>query len=214
MAKPARSGPRHPCWRPSTAPGRRRPLPKPQRIEAKRRAELEAPAKAQKAKIEVDAEAEAANKRRIEAEGEAAAIFAKLGSRSPRPVRDSGQEGRRPATHHRGMRRLATEAFQMLMLEHFDDLVEASARAISNIKFDKVVVWDRRRRKKRHQQRHGQLANTTWPDTLPPDDASDERHRRCGNTETLANFSGINKTPEVEKDDKDKKATAKPVVET
>ena len=36
----------------------------------------------------------------------------------------------------------ANEAFQMLMLEHLDNLAEASAKAISNIKFDKVVVWD------------------------------------------------------------------------
>ena len=32
--------------------------------------------------------------------------------------------------------------FQMLMLEHLDKLSENAARAISNIKFDKVVVWD------------------------------------------------------------------------
>jgi len=36
----------------------------------------------------------------------------------------------------------ANEAFQLLMLEHFDNLVDASARAISNIKFDKVIVWE------------------------------------------------------------------------
>ena len=36
----------------------------------------------------------------------------------------------------------AEEAFRMLMLEHFDNLVDASAKAISNIKFDKVVVWE------------------------------------------------------------------------
>lgn len=34
------------------------------------------------------------------------------------------------------------QAFQLLMLEHLDHLAEASSRAISNIKFDKVVVWD------------------------------------------------------------------------
>ena len=28
------------------------------------------------------------------------------------------------------------------MLEHLDNLAEASAKAISNIKFDKVVVWE------------------------------------------------------------------------
>jgi flotillin len=30
----------------------------------------------------------------------------------------------------------------MLMLEHLDNLTEASSRAISNIKFDKIVVWE------------------------------------------------------------------------
>ena len=30
----------------------------------------------------------------------------------------------------------------MMMLEHLDNLTEASAKAISNIKFDKVVVWE------------------------------------------------------------------------
>jgi flotillin len=30
----------------------------------------------------------------------------------------------------------------MLLLEHLDNLAEASSRAISNIKFDKVVVWE------------------------------------------------------------------------
>ena len=30
----------------------------------------------------------------------------------------------------------------MLLLEHLEGLAQASAEAISNIKFDKVVVWD------------------------------------------------------------------------
>ena len=30
----------------------------------------------------------------------------------------------------------------MLMLEHLDNLADASAKAISNIKFDKIVVWE------------------------------------------------------------------------
>jgi flotillin len=34
------------------------------------------------------------------------------------------------------------EAFQLLMLEHLDNLAEASSKAISNIKFDKIVVWE------------------------------------------------------------------------
>ena len=34
------------------------------------------------------------------------------------------------------------QAFQMLLLEHLDKLAETSAQAISNIKFDKVIVWE------------------------------------------------------------------------
>jgi flotillin len=29
-----------------------------------------------------------------------------------------------------------------MMLEHLDTLAETSAKAISNVKFDKIVVWD------------------------------------------------------------------------
>lgn len=111
-----------------------------QRIEAERRAALEAPAKAEKARVEVDAEAAAA-KRRIEAQGEAAAIFAKLEAEARGGYEILAKKGE-------GLRQIidacggSEKAFQLLMLEHFDHLVEASAKAISNIKFDKVVVWE------------------------------------------------------------------------
>jgi flotillin len=36
----------------------------------------------------------------------------------------------------------AQQAFQLLLLEHLDTLAQTSAQAISNIKFDKVVVWE------------------------------------------------------------------------
>jgi len=36
----------------------------------------------------------------------------------------------------------APQAFQLLMLEHLDKLAETAAQAISNIKFDKVIVWE------------------------------------------------------------------------
>ena len=111
-----------------------------ERIEAQQRAELEAPAKAQKARIVVDAEAEA-DKRRIEAQGEASAIFAKLEAEARGQYEILAKKGD-------GLQRIieacggSQQAFQMMMLEHFDDLVNASAQAISNIKFDKIVVWE------------------------------------------------------------------------
>jgi flotillin len=111
-----------------------------EKIEAERRAQLEAPAKAEKAKIIVDAEAEA-EKRRIEAEGEAKAIFAKLEAeaRGNFEILNAKAQGLRQIVEACGG---AGSAFQMLMLEHLDKLAEQSAQAISNIKFDKVVVWD------------------------------------------------------------------------
>ncbi len=115
-------------------------LAEAEQVEAKRRAELEAPAKADKARIVVEAEAEK-EKRRIEAEGEASAIFAKLEAEARGQYEILAKKGD-------GLRAIidacggAQEAFQMMMLEHFDDLVDASARAISNIKFDKIVVWE------------------------------------------------------------------------
>ncbi|MBI2435614.1 MAG: flotillin family protein [Candidatus Hydrogenedentes bacterium] len=111
-----------------------------ERVEMERRAELEAPAKAQKARTIVEAEAEA-QKRRIEAEGEASAIFARLEAqaRGQYEMLRQKAEGLRAIVDACGG---ANQAFQMLMLEHLDNLAEQSAKAISNIKFDKVVVWD------------------------------------------------------------------------
>ncbi len=115
-------------------------LAQAERIEAEQRAEVEAPAKAVKAKIIVEAEAEA-EKRRIEAEGEAAANYAKLEAEARGQFEILAKKGE-------GLKRIidacggAQPAFQILMLEHLDNLAQASAKAISNIKFDKVVVWE------------------------------------------------------------------------
>ncbi len=115
-------------------------LAEAERVEAERRAAVEAPAKAEKAKAIVQAEAEA-EKRRIEAEGEAKAIYARLEAEARGQYEILAKKGE-------GLREIisacggAKEAFQMLMLEHLDNLASASAAAISNIKFDKVVVWE------------------------------------------------------------------------
>ena len=115
-------------------------LAEAQKIEAERRAELEAPARAQKAKTIVEAEA-SAERQRIEAEGEALAIFARLEAEARGQYEILRQKGQ-------GLREIvdacggANQAFQMLMLEHLEKLAEESARAISNIKFDKVIVWE------------------------------------------------------------------------
>ncbi len=115
-------------------------LAEAERIEAEQRAELEAPAKAEKARIVVEAEAEA-EKRTLEAEGEASAIYAKLEAeaRGQYEILAKKGEGLKQIVEACGG---AKEAFQLMMLEHLDNLADASAKAISNIKFDKVVVWE------------------------------------------------------------------------
>ncbi len=111
-----------------------------EKIEAERRAAVEAPARAEKAKTIVDAEA-VAERQRIEALGEAQAIYARLEAEARGQFEMLRQKGE-------GLRQIvdacggANEAFQLLMLEHIDKLAEESARAISNIKFDKVIVWE------------------------------------------------------------------------
>jgi len=109
-------------------------------IEAQKRAELEALAKAMKAQVIVDAEA-AAERRKIEAQGEAAAIFAKLDAEARGNYEILAKKGA-------GLKLIvescggAQEAFQMLMLEHIEELSKTAAQAISNVKFEKIVVWD------------------------------------------------------------------------
>lgn len=110
------------------------------RVEAERRAALEAPAKAEKARTIVEAEAEA-EKRKLEAEAEAAAIYARLEAeaRGQYEMLAKKAEGLRAIVDACGG---SKEAFQLLMLEHMDNLAETAATAISNIKFDKIVVWE------------------------------------------------------------------------
>src|SRR5207302_2346386 len=111
-----------------------------ERGEAEKRAAVEAPAKAEKARIIVEAEAEA-EKRRIEADGQAAATFAKLDAEARGQFEILAKKGD-------GLKRIieacggSQQAFQLLMLEHLDSLAQTAAQAISNIKFDKVVVWE------------------------------------------------------------------------
>lgn len=110
------------------------------KIEAEKRAELESLARAVKAQVIVEAEAEA-EKRRIEAEGEARANFARLEAEARGQYEILAKKGE-------GLKKIiescggSQAAFQMLMLEHIDELSKTAAQAVSNIKFDKVVVWD------------------------------------------------------------------------
>jgi flotillin len=115
-------------------------LAEAEKIEAEKRAALEAPAKAEKAKTIVEAEA-AAERVKLEAQAEAATIYARLEAEARGQYELLAKKGQ-------GLKTIieacgsAQAAFQLLMLEHLDALAQASAQAISNIKFDKVVVWE------------------------------------------------------------------------
>jgi flotillin len=115
-------------------------LAEAEKVEAEKRAILEAPAKAEKAKTIVEAEA-LAERVKIEANAQAAAIFAKLQAEAKGQYEILAKKGE-------GLKKIieacggSQAAFQMLMLEHMDQLAQTSAQAISNIKFDKVVVWE------------------------------------------------------------------------
>lgn len=111
-----------------------------ERVEAERRAALEAPAKAEKAKTIVEAEA-AAERRKLEAMAEAAATYARLEAeaRGQYEILAKKADGLKMIVDACGG---SEPAFQMMMLEHLDTLADTAATAISNIKFDKVVVWD------------------------------------------------------------------------
>ena len=153
-AAPPRRRPRR--SRPRSAPSSRR-SPRPRRR-----------------KTIVDAEAEA-EKRRIEAEGEAAAIFAKLEAEARGQYEILAKKGE-------GLKQIiegcggAQPAFQMLMLEHLDTSPRPRRKAISNIKFDKVVVWDGGGGRRQRRRRAGLPAE---PRRHAAADAADhEGHRR------------------------------------
>ncbi|MDH3591365.1 MAG: SPFH domain-containing protein, partial [Planctomycetota bacterium] len=106
------------------------------KVEAEKMAELVAVANAEKAKQVVDAEAEK-EKRRIEAEGEAAAIYAKLEAEARGQYEILQKKGQGFAEIVKACGD-PQSAFQMMMIEHLDKLSETAAKAISNIKFDKI----------------------------------------------------------------------------
>ncbi|MEX1023707.1 MAG: SPFH domain-containing protein [Planctomycetota bacterium] len=115
-------------------------LAEAEKIEAETRARLEAVSKAEKAKTIVDAEADA-RKAVIAAEGQAAANYAVLEAeaRGQYEIMAKKADGLKRIVESCGG---SEAAFQMLMLEHLEHLSETAATAISNIKFDKVIVWD------------------------------------------------------------------------
>jgi flotillin len=115
-------------------------LAQAERIEAERRAELEAPAKAEKARMIVEAEADA-ERVRLRAQADADAIRMKLQAEADGQyqILSKRSEAIGEMVQQAGG---AKEAFQLMLVEQIPALAESAAKAISNIKFDKVVVWE------------------------------------------------------------------------
>jgi len=108
--------------------------------EADIRADVEAKANAEKAKMIVDASAKAEEAVLI-ANGQAAAQFAiaDAAARAEFEMLSKKAAGFKAIVDACGG---SDQAYRMMLLDHLDVLAETSATAISNIKFDKVVVWD------------------------------------------------------------------------
>ena len=140
-----------------------------EQVEAETRATLEAKAKAEKAKAIVDAEAKAEEIRIIaqaqaesaKAEKAKAILDAEAKAEEIRVIAQAQADSRfaeasaaaRGQAHGlkmkaEGLQAIieacggSDEAYRLLLLEHIDTLAETNARAISNLRFDKVVVWD------------------------------------------------------------------------
>ena len=111
-------------------------LAKAEQVEAESRASLEALAKAEKAKVLVDAE-----KTRILAESEAHARFVRASAAARGEAQGLKQKAEGLAAIVKACGG-SEEAYKLLLLEKIDKLAETSAKAVSNIKFDKVVIWD------------------------------------------------------------------------
>lgn len=115
-------------------------LAQAEQFEAELRAQREAESKVQKSKLILDASAKAEEINILaEAEANKAFTIAKAAARGNAVGLKEKAEALKAVVDACGG---SEAAYRMLLLEHIDKLAETSATAISNIKFDKVVVWD------------------------------------------------------------------------
>ena len=110
------------------------------REQATREADIIVAAEIEKKKKEIDAEAEAEQMRR-RAKGEADAIYAKMEAeaRGLQEKLSRQAEGLSNIVKAAGS---ADEAVRLMITEKLEDIVAEQVKAISNLKIDKVTVWD------------------------------------------------------------------------
>ncbi|NOY74463.1 MAG: flotillin family protein [Kiritimatiellaeota bacterium] len=107
----------------------------------RQRAEVIVPAEISKQQVEIAAEAEA-EKRRREANGLADAIFAKLQAEAKGNYEILKAQGTGFGEIIAACGNDSDAAAKILMIEKLEKIVKLQAEAISNIKIDKVTVWD------------------------------------------------------------------------
>ena len=110
------------------------------REEATRQADIIVAAEIEKRKMEIEAEAQAEQIRR-KAKGEADAIYAKMEAEA-RGIREKlsrQAEGLADIVKASGT---ADEAVRLMITEKLEAIVSEQVKAISNLKIDKVTVWD------------------------------------------------------------------------
>ncbi|MDB9883321.1 SPFH domain-containing protein, partial [Bacteroidia bacterium] len=111
------------------------------REKATQYADIVVPAQIDKEKVEIAAEAEAEQKRRV-ARGEADAIFAKREAEAKGQFEILTKQAKGFEALVAAAGDNPNDAVSMLIADKLEDLVAIQAKAIANIKIDKVTVWD------------------------------------------------------------------------
>ena len=112
-----------------------------EREKATQFADIVVPAQIEKEKVEIDAEAEAEQRRRV-AKGEADAIFVKLDAEARGLFEMLTKQAKGFGDLVAAAGDNPREAVLLLIADKINEIVEQQAKAISNIKIDKVTVWD------------------------------------------------------------------------
>lgn len=107
----------------------------------RQRAEIIVPSEIRKQQVEIAAEAEAEKLRR-EARGQADAIFAKLEAEAKGNFNVLKAKGEGFREIVQACMSDSSTAATMLLIEKLESIVELQTKAISNLKIDKITVWD------------------------------------------------------------------------
>ncbi len=109
--------------------------------QATREADIIVAAEIERKRIEIEAEAQAEQARRI-ARGEADAVYAKMEAEARGAYEKLSKQAQGMEELVKAAGGNATDAARLMVTDKLESIVDAQAQAISNIKIDKVTVWD------------------------------------------------------------------------